>query len=95
LGAEYHYGESCGAALWRSGPRWNVWPGYLDRGAGNDTLNGGAGVDTLVGGAGNDTYVVDNAGDVVTEVASGGSDTVQAAVTYTLGAEVENLTLTG
>ena len=63
--------------------------------AGNNTLDGGAGADTMVGGAGNDTYVVDNAGDVVTETAGEGTDTVQAAITYTLGANVENLTLTG
>src|SRR5438093_11563391 len=36
--------------------------------AGNDTLDGGPGADTMIGGAGNDTYVVDNVGDVVTEV---------------------------
>ena len=41
----------------------------LNGGAGNDTLNGGAGADTMTGGTGNDTYYVDNAGDVVTEVA--------------------------
>lgn len=58
-------------------------------------LNGGAGADSMVGGAGNDIYVVDNAGDVVTEAASAGIDTVQSAITYTLPANVENLTLTG
>ncbi len=49
----------------------------------------------MIGGTGNDTYVVDNAGDVVTEAASGGTDTVETGLAYTLGAEVENLTLTG
>ena len=63
--------------------------------AGNDILNGGAGADTMFGGAGNDTYVVDNTGDVVTENANEGIDTVQAALTYTLVTTVENLTLTG
>ena len=58
-------------------------------------LDGGAGNDTMVGGADNDTYVVDAAGDVVTEAAGGGTDTVLSAITYTLGSEVENLTLTG
>ncbi|WP_431509824.1 calcium-binding protein [Variovorax sp. DAIF25] len=67
----------------------------LTGGAGNDTLNGGAGIDTLIGGAGNDVYVVDVAGDVVTELANEGTDLVQSAITYTLGANVENLTLTG
>ncbi|MYM68112.1 hypothetical protein GTP45_14905 [Pseudoduganella sp. FT55W] len=64
--------------------------------AGNDTLDGGAGVDTMVGGNGNDTYVVDVAGDVVTELANGGTDTVMTALsTYTMAANVEVLVYTG
>ena len=47
--------------------------------AGNDTLIGGAGNDTMIGGIGNDTYVVDAAGDVVTEAAGEGTDTVQSS----------------
>ncbi|MEZ2299339.1 calcium-binding protein [Variovorax sp. RCC_210] len=64
-------------------------------GDGNDTLNGGAGNDSMMGNMGDDTYVVNAAGDVVTEVASEGTDLVQSSVTYTLGANVENLVLTG
>ena len=62
---------------------------------GNDILNGGAGADTMLGGAGNDTYLVDNAGDVVTEALNEGTDLVQSSVSFTLGANVDNLTLTG
>ncbi len=64
-------------------------------GNGNDLLNGGAGNDSMTGGLGNDTYVVGSAGDAVVEAAGGGIDLVQSAITYRLGAEVENLTLTG
>lgn len=62
---------------------------------GNNVLNGGTGADTLIGLAGNDTYVVDNVVDVVTEALNEGTDLVQTSVSYTLGANLENLTLTG
>ena len=67
----------------------------LTGGAGNDILDGKAGIDTMIGGTGNDTYYVDNTKDVVTEIASQGTDIVNSSVSYTLSANVENLTLTG
>ncbi|MBJ7901613.1 MAG: hypothetical protein GC158_17230 [Cyanobacteria bacterium RI_101] len=63
--------------------------------AGNDALDGKAGADSMIGGLGNDTYTVDNIGDVITENANEGTDSVKASINYTLGANLENLTLTG
>jgi Ca2+-binding RTX toxin-like protein len=74
----------------------NAAANTITGGAGNDVLDGGAGADRLVGGAGNDTYIVDNAGDVVVEAAGLDIDTVLTTLSsYTLGANVENLTFTG
>jgi len=73
----------------------NSGANVLTGGRGNDILDGGAGFDRMLGGAGNDTYVVDNVRDVVMETANEGVDVVRSSVTYALGANVENLTLTG
>ena len=66
-------------------------------GAGNDSLNGGLGADSLTGGSGNDTYVVDNTGDVITELGNQGTDTLLASISWTLtnATSIEVLTLTG
>ena len=70
--------------------------GFTIRGsANNDTITGGSGADTMIGGTGNDTYVVANTGDIVTENAGEGIDTIQSSVAYTLSANVESLILTG
>ncbi|MGO7609178.1 beta strand repeat-containing protein, partial [Rhizobium ruizarguesonis] len=74
----------------------NVLDNTITGGIGNDTLNGGGGADTLIGGAGDDTYIVDHAGDIVTEAADAGTDTVRTTLaSYTLGSDVENLTYIG
>jgi Ca2+-binding RTX toxin-like protein len=63
-------------------------------GAGADRLDGGGGVDSLRGGLGNDTYIA-RAGTTIVEAGVAGTDTVLSSMTYTLGANLENLTLTG
>ncbi len=47
------------------------------------------------GGAGDDTYYVKSWGNVPVEVAGQGVDTVNTWMTYTLGANIENLTVSG
>ena len=63
--------------------------------AGNDTLDGGSGADSMVGGVGNDLYLVERAGDAARENPGEGTDLVQSSITHALGANLENLTLTG
>jgi len=76
----------------------------LSGGTGNDTLNGyggndrlygNLGADSMYGGTGDDSYIVDNPADVIVEKAGEGADSVLAYVSYTLSANLENLTLMG
>lgn len=64
---------------------------------GNDRLDGGIGSDQMFGGIGSDVYIVDVATDVIGETVTTAAeiDTVQSAVTWTLGLNLERLTLTG
>jgi Ca2+-binding RTX toxin-like protein len=87
---DYFYGNVTNDTLFGRGG-----DDILSGGAGNDTLDGGTGADRMSGGTGNDLFVVDNLGDVVTEQFGQGTDTVQSNLTYVLGANLENLTLTG
>jgi len=63
--------------------------------AGDDSINGGAGDDTMIGGPGNDNYIVNSVRDRVVEALNAGTDRIFSTVTYTLPANVENLTLQG
>lgn len=62
-------------------------------GRGHDRIDGGTGIDTMDGGLGNDAYRVDQTADLVREQFGAGVDSVIASATYTLGANVEILTL--
>ncbi len=75
-------------------------------GLGADTMDGGAGADSMVGGAGDDVYFVDSLSDRVVENANEGIDEIRTPISYArdplspttavrLGANIENLTLTG
>ncbi|MFD1628129.1 calcium-binding protein, partial [Azospirillum griseum] len=46
----------------------------------DNLIQGGVGNDTLSGGLGDDVYIVDDAGDVVTELAGEGSDEVRTSL---------------
>ena len=96
LAANLEYLTLTGAAMRGTGNA------LANRIAGNglaNTLDGAAGADTLIGGAGNDTYIVDETGDTIIGEAVGTGDgfvdTVVAGFDYTLGDNLENLTLTG
>ena len=60
----------------------------------SDTLISNTGIDTLIGGAGGTLYILNNAADVVQEV-NVTNDTVEAAFSYSLPANVDTLWLEG
>jgi Ca2+-binding RTX toxin-like protein len=72
--------------------------GDVDLGDGNDTLDlrhGALGKSNITGGGGDDIYLVNKDGIAVTEGKGGGDDTVDAGVSYHLGANFEHLNLAG
>ncbi len=94
-GAEAIFGEGGNDRIYALGG-----DDFLFGGGGNDLLDGGAGADYMSGGAGDDIYRVDNAGDVVNEetvagVDDGGTDYVVSTISWTLGARLEKLELSG
>lgn len=89
-GSDMLTGNAANNRIWAGAGNDRLW-GAL----GDDWLSGGAGRDTLNGGAGNDTYVAEGQ-DAILEAAGGGRDTVNSlSVSYVLGANLENLALTG
>ncbi|MBF2002972.1 MAG: hypothetical protein IGS38_19890 [Synechococcales cyanobacterium M58_A2018_015] len=65
----------------------------LNGDGGNDYLNGGEGIDSMFGGAGDDSYEVDHVEDIVVEYFDQGIDTINSTINYTLGENLENLSL--
>ena len=73
----------------------NALNNVLSGNSGNDVLDGRGGTDRLLGGLGDDIYVISDTSDTIIEALNEGTDTVNSAIDYTLGDNLENLTLTG
>lgn len=67
----------------------------LNGAAGDDILDGLGGNDQLRGGRGDDTYFIDGIAEIDKSLSDPSVDTVKTSLSYTLGAEQENLTLLG
>ena len=63
--------------------------------AGADVLNGRGGNDRMVGGSGDDRYYVDDAGDVMIELAGEGYDRIYGTISFTMADNVEAGAATG
>ncbi|HEX2827759.1 MAG TPA: FG-GAP-like repeat-containing protein [Burkholderiales bacterium] len=66
---------------------------HLIGNAAGNRLDGNGGADILEGLGGDDTYIVQSGTPEIIERAGEGTDTVLSKIDYTLGANVENLTL--
>ena len=73
----------------------NAGNNILSGGDGNDHLDGVRGRDSLRGGKGNDSYTIHRVSDIDITRADPGFDQVQSKVSYTLGAQQEDLYLLG
>ncbi|CAN5391087.1 hypothetical protein BH10PSE4_BH10PSE4_39190 [soil metagenome] len=74
----------------------NALANVITGGSGNDALDGRAGADRLVGGLGDDVYYVDNALDVVVELAGQGNDRILTTLASAKAADhVETLIFAG
>ena len=97
-GDDLLYGQGGGDLLSAGDGRDMLFGGYgndsLSGGEGNDVLFGGPGADMLSGGAGNDFYDIDDPGDVITGE-TGGYNTVQSAIDFTLPDTIQKLILKG
>ncbi len=71
--------------------------GSVALGLGDDIFDtrGGQIIGDVLGGSGNDVFMVDEQGLAIVELADGGRDRVESRVSWTLGAEIEDLTLAG
>jgi Ca2+-binding RTX toxin-like protein len=99
-GADHLYGGSEGDELDGGAGDDNLFgeegDDTLIGGSEDDELDGGTGADIMAGGTGDDVYIVDNAGDVVTELNNEGTaDLIMSSIGRVLPAYVENLWLIG
>lgn len=73
----------------------NAGNDVLIAGEGNDTLVAGSGIATMFGGSGDDVFKVNNVKDVVIKQPNSGKNTVITSVSYSLPANVQNITASG
>jgi Ca2+-binding RTX toxin-like protein len=75
----------------------SIYSDILTGNTANNVIDGGFGADNMAGGLGNDTYIIDSIADIVTELAGGGTDTIESSFTFSLvnAANFENLVLAG